>query len=136
MNIEQLIASRGKQRRFVAKGVLAEAQAQAEKEAAEKVMGVLKGMFGKFDDVVDGAVDLVRELRAQAKKQAAYAEKLHKAVAYFNAEGNPLPAFKLIEGGMEQAADFYRRAGLGELPEADSAAWVVPGDWTEAAPAA
>lgn len=130
MNIDQLIQSRGKQRRFVAKGVLAEAQAEAQAEQAERAKKVLKGMFNRFDGEVDDAVDLVRELRQQANKQGKYAERLSRAVAYFNAEGNPLPVFK-VQGDMYAAGQFFRDAGLGELPEENNAAWVVPGDWVE-----
>lgn len=130
MNIDQLIASRGKQRRFVAQGVLAEAQAEAQKVQAERAKRVLMGMFNRFDDEVDGAVDLVRDLRKQANKQGKYAVDLSRAVAYFNAEGNPLPVFK-VQGDMAAAAGFLREAGLGDLPEANDAAWLVPGDWVE-----
>jgi hypothetical protein len=129
MNIEQLIAGRGKNRRFVAQGVLAAAQKEAEEAAGRKVMDTLKSMFGQFDDIVDGAVDLTKVLRKQAQAQAKYTEKLYRAVAYFNVHGNPLPAYKLVEDGERLAAQFYRNAGLGELPEADSEAWIVPGDF-------
>jgi hypothetical protein len=133
MNIDQLLANRGKNRRYVTQGVLAEAQAAADKAAAEKVKTVLMGMFGTFDDEVDAAVDLVKDLRKQATKQGKYAEKLSRAVAYFNAHGNPLPVYALLEGGKAQAADFYRRAGLGELPEDGDEAWIVPADFVEPA---
>ena len=125
-----LAAGRGKGRRFVSNEVLKAAQERAEKAANEKATAFLEGYLGKFDAAVDDSVDLYKELRKQATLQGKYAEKLSRAVSYFNDKGNPLPIFR-VNADNHGAEVFCRGVGIAVPEKDDNEAWLVPGDWVE-----